>query len=71
MQVNFKGRTVAYRAPGRFHSFDEPWVYDATAWDIESGIKSKVKHYKEKEEAIQDAVNEVIKKLTAQGILQE
>lgn len=71
MQVNFKGRTIAYRAHGRVHSFDEPWVYDATAWDIESRIKAKVKHYEESEEAIQDAVKEVIKKLEAQGILQD
>ncbi|XP_029191279.2 uncharacterized protein LOC114957877 isoform X3 [Acropora millepora] len=70
-QVNFKGRTIAYRAHGRIHSFDEPWVYDATAWDIESRIKAKVKHYKESEEAIQDAVKEVIKNLEAQGILQD
>ena len=70
MQVNFKGRTIAYRARGRVHSLDEPWVYDAKAWDIESGIKAKVKHYEESE-AIQDAVKEVIKKLKAQGILQD
>ncbi|XP_068727689.1 death domain-containing ATP nucleosidase-like [Montipora capricornis] len=70
-QVNFRGRTIGYRALGRIHSLDEPWVYDATAWDIESGIKAKVKHYKESEEAIQDAVKEVITKLTAQGILQD
>ena len=71
LQVNFKGRTIGYRALGRIHSLDELWVYDATAWDIESGIKAKVKHYKESEEAIQDAVKEVITKLTAQGILQD
>ena len=46
-------------------------MYDATAWDIKSGINVKVKHYKESEEAIQDAVKEVIKKLKAQGILQD
>lgn len=71
MQVNFKGRTIAYQARGRIHSLDEPWVYDVKAWDIESGIKAKVKHYEESEEAIQDAVKEVIKKLKAQGILQD
>ncbi|XP_068727700.1 death domain-containing ATP nucleosidase-like [Montipora capricornis] len=70
-QVNFRGRTIGYRALGRIHSLDEPWVYDATASDIESGIKAKVKHYKESEEAVQDAVKEVITKLTAQGILQD
>lgn len=71
LQVNFKGRTIGYRALGRIHSLDEPWVYDATAWDIESRIKAKVKHYIEREEAIQDAVKEVITKLTAQGLLQD
>lgn len=71
LQVNFKGRSIGYRALGRIHSLDELWVYDATAWDIESGIKAKVKHYKESEEAIQDAVKEVITKLKAQGMLQD
>ena len=69
--MNFKGRTIGYRAHGRIHSLDELWVYDATAWDVESGIKAKVKHYKESEDAIQDAVKEVIKKLTAQGLLHD
>lgn len=71
LQVNFKGRTIGYRVLRRIHSLDEPLVYDATAWDIESRIKAKVKHYIEREEAIQDAVKEVITKLTAQGLLQD
>ena len=71
MQVNFKGRTIAYGAQGRFHSLDEPWVYDGYAWDIESGIEAKVNHDKESDKVIQVAVKEVIKKLEAQGILQD
>ena len=69
VQVNFRGRTIVYRAMLRFDS--GAWVCDAKAWNIESGIIAKVKHYKESEEAIQDAVKEVITKLTAQGILQD
>ena len=70
VQVNFRGRTIVYRAMLRFDSLDA-WVYDAKAWNIESGIIARVEHYKESEEAIQDAVKEVITKLTAQGILQD
>ena len=71
LQVNYKDRTISYRAKGRVHSLDEPWVYDGTAWDIESGIKAKVKHYKQSEDAVKDAVSEVIKKLREQGIIKD
>ena len=63
LQVNYKDRTISYRAKGLVHSLFEPWVYAATAWDNESGIKGKVKHYKQSEDAVKDAVLEVIKKL--------
>ena len=69
--MNYKGRTISYRAKGRVHSLDELWVYDGTAWDIESGIKSKVKHYKQSGDAVKDAVSEVIKKLEEQGIIKD
>lgn len=70
-QVNYKGRTISYRAQGRIHSLDEPWVYDGTAWDIQSGIKAKVKHYEQSGDAVKDAVVEVIKKLKEQGIIKD
>lgn len=70
-QVNYNGRTISYRAQGRIHSLDEPWVYDGTAWDIQSGIKAKVKHYEQSGDAVKDAVAEVIKKLKEQGIIKD
>ena len=69
--MNYKDRTISYRAKGRVHSLDEPWVYDGTAWDNESRIKAKVKHYKQSEDALKDAVLEVIKNLREQGIIKD
>ena len=52
--MNYKDRTIIYEAKGRFHSLDEPWVYDGTAWDIESGITAKVEHHKQSKDAVKD-----------------
>ena len=54
-------------AKGLVHSLFEPFVYAATAY----GIKGKVKHYKQSEDAVKDAVLEVIKKLREQGIIKD
>ena len=69
--MNYKDRTIIYGAKGRFHSLDELWVYDGTAWDIESGITAKVEHYKQSEDAVKDAVSEVMKKLREQEIIKD
>ena len=71
LQVNYKDRTIIYGAKGRVHSLNELWVYDGTAWDIESGITAKVKHYKQSEDAVKDAVSEVMKKLREQEIIKD
>ena len=71
LQVNYRDRTISYRGKGRVHSPDEPRIYDSTAWDIDSGIKGKVKHYKQSEDALKDAVSEVIRKLREQGIVKD
>ena len=71
LQVNYRDRTISYREKGQVHSLDEPRIYDGTAWDIESRIKGKVKHYKQSEDALKDAVSEVIKKLREQGIVKD
>ena len=71
LQVNYRDRTISYRGKGRVHSPDELRIYNGTAWDIESGIKGKVKHYKQSEDALKDAVSEVIRKLREQGIVKD
>ena len=69
--MNYKDRTISYREKGWVHSLFEPLVYAFTALDNESGIKGKVKHYKQSEDAVKDAVLEVIKKLREQGIIKD
>ena len=69
--MNYKDRTIIYVAKGRVHSLDEPWVYDGTAWDIESGITAKVEHYEQSEDAVKDAVSEVMKKLSEEGRIKD
>lgn len=43
------------------------WVYDGTAWDVESGISVTDKHYKSKQGAIEHAVKKLIDALKAKG----
>ena len=50
------------------HSLTE-WVYDGTAWDVESGTSVKAKHYKSKQGAIEHAVKKLIEDLKAKKIL--
>ncbi|KAJ7365526.1 hypothetical protein OS493_005638 [Desmophyllum pertusum] len=66
-QLNFKGRTISYKAEGRIHKLQ--WVYDGTAWDVESGTSVKAKHYQSTQGAIEHAVKELIDNLKAKGIL--
>ena len=66
-QLNFKGRVINYKAEGRIHKLQ--WVYDGTAWDVESGTSVKARHYKSTQGAIEHAVKELIDNLKAQGIL--
>lgn len=67
LQLNFKDRVISYKAEGRVHKLK--WVYDGTAWDVESGITVKAKHYHSKHGAIERAVKELIDKLKANGII--
>ena len=66
-QLNYQGRVISYKAEGRIHKLK--WVYDGTAWDIESGTSVKAKHYQSKHGAIEHAVKELIDKLKANGIV--
>ena len=55
---------------GRVHSLKEPWVYDATAKDVETGVYAKKKHFDTSDEAIHEAIEELLKKLKERKILQ-
>ena len=67
----FNGRTIKYSVSGRIHSFKEPWVYDATAKDVETGVFVKKKHFDTEDEAIFAAVEELMKKLKEREIMQD
>lgn len=58
---------INYKAEGRIHKLK--WVYDGTAWDVESGTSVKAKHYKSSQGAVEHAVKELIEKLKAKKIL--
>ncbi|XP_066026494.1 anti-lipopolysaccharide factor isoform X3 [Pocillopora verrucosa] len=66
-QLNFKGRVIEYKAEGRIHKLK--WVYDGTAWDVESGTSVEARHYKSTQGAIEHAVKKLIDDLKAKGIL--
>ena len=66
-QLNFQGRVISYKAEGRMHKFK--WVYDGTAWDVQSGTSVKAKHYCSTQGAIEHAVKNLIDDLKAKGIL--
>lgn len=55
---------------GRVYSLKEPWVYDATAKDVETGVYAKKKHFDTSDEAIHEAIQELLKKLKERKILQ-
>lgn len=67
VQLSFQGRVINYKAEGRIHKFK--WVYDGTAWDVESGTSVKAKHYQSSQGAIEHAVKELIEELKAKKIL--
>ena len=46
-------------------------MYDGVAWDIETNISVKKHHFKESEDAIKEAVSELIKKLKTERVIQD
>ena len=58
---------INYKAEGRIHKLK--WVYDGTAWDVESGTSVKAKHYQSAQGAIKHAFKELIEELKAKKIL--
>ena len=66
-QLNYQGRGIFYQAKGGVHGLK--WVYDGTAWDVESGISVRDKYYKSKQGAIQHAVKKLIDILKDKGLV--
>ena len=58
---------INYKAEGRFHKLK--WVYDGTAWDVESGTSVKARNYNSAQGANEHAVKKLIDDLKAKGIL--
>ena len=63
------GRTIRFKAKWRIHSFNEPIVWDATAQDVETGIRVEVKHQDSDKYANQLAVRKLYEELISRGIL--
>lgn len=70
-QLTFKGRGIYYNSHARFHSLRKPWVYDAEARDIESGISCEVRGYHVRYYAEQNAVEKLKGILKSEGLLYE
>ena len=68
-QVDIRGRTIKYKAKGRVHKLK--WVYDGTAWDVESGISETAKHHKSKQGAIEHGTLKLLERLKRDGILSD
>ena len=62
------GRKIRFKAKWRVHSFNEPIVWDATAQDVETGIRVEVKHQDTDKYANQLAVQKLCKELKSRGI---
>ena len=69
LQVRSRGRLIGYKTRGRTHSLREPWVYDAEAWDTDTGTTANVRHFPKRKDAIQAAVREITERLKAAGII--
>ena len=65
------GRTIRFKAKWRVHSFDEPLVWDATAQDVETGIRVEVKHQDSDKYANQLAVRKLYQELISRGVLRD
>ena len=58
---------IRYQAKGRVHGLK--FLYDGTAWDVESGISETDRHYKSRQGAIEHAVEKLIGELKARGLV--
>ena len=55
------------QAKGGVHSLK--FLYDGTAWDVESGISVTDRHYKSRQGAIEHAVQKLVSVLKAKGLV--
>ncbi len=62
-------RRIHFKAKWRIHSLDEPLVWDATAQDMETGIKVKVNRQHTDTHANRLAVQKLLEELKLQGKL--
>ena len=65
------GRTIRFKAKWRIFSLNEPIVWDATAQDVETGVRAEVKHQDTDKYANQLAVQKLCKELKSRGILHD
>ena len=70
-EIEVHGRMIRFKASWRVHSFNEPFVWDATAQDAETGIRVEVKHQDTDKDANQLAVRKLCNELRSRGILQD
>ena len=63
------GRTIRFKAKWCVHSLNEPIVWDATAQDVQTGIRIEVKHQDSDKYANQLAVRKLCEELMSRGIL--
>ena len=70
-EITVHDRRIKFKAKWRVHSFDEPIVWDATAQDMETGIRVEAKHYDTDRDANLFAVRKLCEALKDKGILHD
>lgn len=70
-EISIHGRRIRFKAKWRVHSFKEPLVWDATAQDMETGIRVEVKRYDSDRDANQFAIRKLCTELRNKGILHD
>ena len=66
-----RGRQICYESKWRFHSFQEPMVWDGRAQDLDTGTSVEVKHFDTSKRAVEAAIRKLCKKLTDKGVLRD
>ena len=70
-EIDIHGRRIKFKAKWRVHSFKEPLVWDATAQDMETGIRVEVTRYDSDRDANQSAIRKLCTELRNKGILHD
>ena len=70
-EISIHGRRIKFKAKWRVHSFKEPLVWDATAQDMETGIRVEVRRYDSDRDANQFAIRKLCTELKNKGILHD